>query len=571
MKLKYTFVVVFSLLLVSCSVVKKTETATAVISISDYAYIQHFHEGIRFKTTGQYDEAIRAFEQCLAVKQTDDAVYYALSQIYLGKKELAKSAECIQKAASIDPNNVWYAEELAYMYVDQKKYAQANVQFEKLIKNEPRNVEWIYSYAESLAKEGKWNEAIKALSKTEDLVGSQPELTIEKFRLYIQAKQTDKALTELVNARKKLPNDPQLLGTLVEFYFQTGNEEKGIKLLEDLVNVSPENGRAHLALADVYRQKNERSKSMEQLKLAFSCEDVDFETRMKILITLLETNKSLDESVLNLVNQLVIDNPKEAKAHSIQGDFYLRLNKEKDALNSYRKALEFDQNQYPIWNQVLLMEYQSGSFETLYQDSKKALSLFPTIPTIYLLNGVSAVQLKKYQEAIDILINGKELIVNDPSIEAELLGQIGEAYFCLNQLELGKENYKAAIAKDPQSLLLRNNYAYRLALAKIDLEYAFKLAKEISELNPNNVHFIDTKGFVCFQMGKYGQALNYFELAYTEDATDKLIIEHLGDAYFFNNETPKALELWERALKMGATNKNLQKKITNKKYYDPIF
>jgi tetratricopeptide (TPR) repeat protein len=571
MKLSYTFVVVLSLLLVGCSVVKKTETATAVISISDYAYIQHFHEGIRFKTTGQYDEAIRSFEQCLAVKQTDDAVYYALSQIYLGKKELAKSADCIQKAATIDPNNIWYAEELAYMYVDQKKYPQANVQFEKLIKNEPRNVEWMYSYAESLAKDGKWNEAIKALSKTEDLVGAQPELTIEKFRLYIQAKQTDKALNELLNARKKLPNDPQLLGTLVEFYFQTGNEVKGIALLEDLVNVSPENGRAHLALADVYRQKNDRTKSMEQLKLAFSCEDVDFETKMKILITLLETNKSLDESVLNLVNQLVIDNPKEAKAHSIQGDFYLRLNKENDALNSYRKALEFDQNQYPIWNQVLLMEYQSGSFETLYQDSKKALTLFPTIPTIYLLNGVSAVQLKKHQEAIDILKNGKELIVNDPSIEAEMLGQIGEAYFCLNQLELGKENYKAAITKDPQSLLLRNNYAYRLALAKIDLEYALKLAKEISELNPKSVHFIDTKGFVYFQMGNYSQALNYFELAYTEDATDKLIIEHLGDAYFFTNEIPKALELWERALKMGATNKNLQKKITNKKYYDPIF
>jgi tetratricopeptide (TPR) repeat protein len=571
MKLKYTFVVVFSLLLVSCSVVKKTETATAVISISDYAYIQHFHEGIRFKTTGQYDEAIRSFEQCLAVKQTDDAVYYALSQIYLGKKELAKSADCIQKAATIDPNNIWYAEELAYMYVDQKKYAQANVQFEKLIKNEPRNVEWMYSYAESLAKDGKWNEAIKALSKTEDLVGAQPELTIEKFRLYIQAKQMDKALNELLSARKKSPNDPQLLGTLVEFYFQTGNEEKGILLLEDLVKVSPENGRAHLALADVYRQKNERSKSMEQLKLAFSCEDVDFETKMKILLTLLETNKSLDESVLNLVNQLVSDNPKEAKAHSIQGDFYLRLNKENDALNSYRKALEFDQNQYPIWNQVLLMEYQSGSFETLYQDSKKALTLFPTIPTIYLLNGVSAVQLKKYQEAIEVLKNGKELIVNDPSIEAEMLGQIGEAYFCLNQLELGKENYKAAITKDPQSLLLLNNYAYRLALAKIDLEYALKLAKEISELNPKSVHFIDTKGFVYFQMGNYSQALNYFELAYTEGARDKLIIEHLGDAYFFTNEIPKALEFWERALKMGATNKNLQKKITNKKYYDPIF
>ncbi|MBP6090083.1 MAG: tetratricopeptide repeat protein [Crocinitomicaceae bacterium] len=563
--------IICALLLVSCGTVKKNAPASVVVSAADYGYIQHFHEGIRYKTTGQFDEAIRAFEQCLAIKQTDDAVYYALSQIYLGKKELAKSADCIQKAAKIDPTNIWYAEELAYMFVEQKKYAEANVQFEKLIKNEPRNVEWMYSYAESLAKDGKWNDAIKALTKTEDLVGAQPELTIEKFRLYIQAKQTDKALNELLSARKKSPNDPQLLGTLVEFYFQTGNEEKGILLLEDLVKVSPENGRAHLALADIYRQKNERTKSMEQLKLAFSCEDVDFEMKMKILITLLETAKTIDQSVMSLVDQLVINNPTQAKAHSIQGDFYLRQNKENEALYAYKKALEFDQNQYPIWNQVLLMEYQSGAFEILYNDSKKCLELFPTIPTIYLLNGVSAVQLKKHQEAIDILKVGKESVVNDPSIEAEMLGQIGEAYFCLNQVELGKENYKAAIAKDPQSLLLRNNYAYRLALAKIDLEYAYKLAKEISEMNPKSVHFIDTKGFVLFQMGNFTQALNLFELAYTEDATDKLINEHLGDAYFFDGDIPKAVEMWERALKMGATNKNLPKKITNKKYYDPIF
>jgi tetratricopeptide (TPR) repeat protein len=72
-------------------------------------------------------------------------------------------------------------------------------------------------------------------------------------------------------------------------------------------------------------------------------------------------------------------------------------------------------------------------------------------------------------------------------------------------------------------------------------------------------------------MGNFTQALNLFELAYTEDATDKLINEHLGDAYFFDGDIPKAVEMWERALKMGATNKNLPKKITNKKYYDPIF
>jgi tetratricopeptide (TPR) repeat protein len=363
----FSFVTLF---VVGCGTVKKTAPIKSEFSSANYAYIQNFHEGIRYKTKGQYEEAIQSFDKCLVVKQTDDAVYYALSQIYLRKKDLIKSVEYIQKAAKLDPSNRWYTEELAYLLMDEKKYAESAIQFEKLIKSEPRNVEWIYSYAECLSKSGKYNEAIKALGKTEELVGFQPELSIEKSRLYVQAKQPEKAINELISARKLAPKEPQLLGTLVELYFQTGNDQKGVSFLEDLVKVSPENGRAHLALADIYRQKGDRVKSMEQLKLAFICEDVDFESKMRLLVTLLETSKKVDESMMNLVNDFVKIHPNKAKLFSIQGDFYLRLNQEQEALNSYKKALELDQNQYLIWNQVLLMEYQTGKFEDLYSKSE---------------------------------------------------------------------------------------------------------------------------------------------------------------------------------------------------------
>ena len=157
------------------------------------------------------------------------------------------------------------------------------------------------------------------------------------------------------------------------------------------------------------------------MKAAFSCEDVDLDTKMKILIGIYDKSPKIDPEVFDLVDALVAQYPTEAKSHSIKGDYLLRAEKVLEALLSYREALTYDKNQYPIWNQVLLMEYQEGKFDWLYEDSKTCLEYFPSIPSVYLLSGVSAVQLKKYAEAIATLEMGKELVVGDKALEAEIL------------------------------------------------------------------------------------------------------------------------------------------------------
>lgn len=569
MRLYPLYCLIFSLVLFSCgTTTKKPPTG---FSSADYPYIEKFHEGVRLKTRGQVNEAITAFEQCLLIKQDDDAVYYALSELHLIKNDRAKSAEYIEKAANLDPKNIWYVQELAYMYFEQGKFDIAADHFEKLVEHEPRNVEWLYGYAESLVKAGRPAEAVKALTKTEEQVGIHPELTIEKFKLYVQIKQADKGIQEILEARKLFPNDAQLIATLVDYYFQNGEEAKAIQMLEDLVKVSPENGRAHLVLSDVYRQKGQQAKAYEELKKAFASEDVDLDTKMKILINIHETSRKIDPEAVELMEMVVSQYPNDAKSHSIRGDYMLNLQNDEEALKSYRKALEFDKKEFPIWNQVLIMEYQAEKFEELYIDSKLCLEYFPTVSTIYLLNGVAAVQLKKNDEAIEVLQTGIELAGNDLAIQSEMYGQLGEAYFNKGNVTKGVENYEIAVKKDPQSLLIKNNFAYRLALSKHDTEKAMKLIDEVLKNSDNTPHFIDTKGFVLFQQGKYSEALSLFENAYGIQPSDKLIVEHLGDAYSKTNKKDKAVEMWRKAKELGSTNKNLDKKIETKEYYEPVY
>jgi tetratricopeptide (TPR) repeat protein len=566
-----TVIALFLIISSGCKVSKEKTPQNKGVSSSDFPYIQQFHEGVRMKTRGQLNEAILAFEECTRLKENDDASYYALSQLYLMNGDPVRSQTCITKAAEIDPSNIWYTQELAYMYFKNGNFDESVRYFEKLLKNQPGNVEWLYSYAECLVKAGRIPDAIKALDRTEERMGIIPDLTIQKFRLYIQLKQEEKAVQEITKARKMHPNDGQLLGTLVDYYFQTGQNTKAIGMLEEMVKVDPENGRAQLALADVYRSQGKKKEAYNSLKMAFASDDLDIDTKMKILISINENPTPVDPEVLELLDLMITKYPSEAKSYSIKGDFMLRAGKNEEALNAFKTALVHDQNQYPIWNQVLIMEYEKNDYPALFEDSKTCLTLFPTAPMVFLLNGLSANQLDKHTEAIESLETGKELVINDVALESEFYGQLGEAYFGVKNLQKGRENYEKAIQTDPKSAAIKNNFAYRLAVSSFELELALTLIDEALTLRPENANFHDTKGFILFQQGKFNEALLSFQKADMLEPSNKIFVEHLGDGYAKLGDVSKAVDYWKKAKELGSKNKNIDKKIEKKQYFDPNY
>jgi tetratricopeptide (TPR) repeat protein len=168
------------------------------------------------------------------------------------------------------------------------------------------------------------------------------------------------------------------------------------------------------------------------------------------------------------------------------------------------------------------------------------------------------------KEALDLLLNNAEL-------EAEIYGQLGEANFGLNDIENGKIFYEKAIEKQPTSLILKNNFAYRLTLQTTELEKAEKLIDEVLLIAPNQGRFLDTKGWILFVKEKYVLAEEYFNQANSFLPNDGLIIEHLGDCAYKLGQKERAIEFWLHAKEMKSTNLILDKKIQNKVYYDPIY
>ena len=54
-------------------------------------------------------------------------------------------------------------------------------------------------------------------------------------------------------------------------------------MLKELVLADPNNGRAHIALSDIYKKEGNNEESFQELILGFKSKDVTLDTKIKIL------------------------------------------------------------------------------------------------------------------------------------------------------------------------------------------------------------------------------------------------------------------------------------------------
>lgn len=553
----------------SCGTEKKVTEKTN--SAEDLTYIEAFHNAIRYKIKGQYENAILAFDSCLRLRPTDDAAAFGLSQSYLLVNNVSKAAEYTQLASKLDPNNIWYTQELGYMYYNQGKFDQAELCFAKMVKAQPTNIDWLFGHADILKRLGRQADAIASLNKMEDQLGVLPDLSIQKFELYLSLKQEEKAINEINKAREVYPDELSLIGTMVDYYFSKREINKAQAMLVELVKADPSNARANLALGDLYYRQLNKPEAYRYFKAAFLGTGVELDTKMSVILEMYEKQVVIDKELLELADILIASYPESAKTHSVKGDLLLQNGNKQEALVSYKNALKYEESKFPIWNQVLILEYELLKFEDLYKDARACSALFPTISSVQLLYTIACVQLDRFQEAIDAADLGKDVVVNDPVTEAEFYAQKGDALFSLKKYGEGKAAYERAIAINSTNLLTKNNYAMRLALANMDLDIALKTIDEVLAKSGNQAIYIDTKGFVLFQKGKYKDALSEFTKADTLDPDNKSYVEHMGDAFSKLGDSVKALEFWKKAQTLGSKNKSLPKKIQTKTYVAPEY
>ena len=559
-----------SLILVLVFFACETDRVVSQVAHSP-TYISSFHAGVRHKLNGEITQAITKFTTCLNDDQNDDAVHYALYQIYSEKDELQLALIHIKWALKIDPSNKHYKLELANSYSATGGYKKAAILLEELIKKDLQNTALYDQAVYNWGKANKIKKAITLLNKLEYNIGLDPQILLQKAALFEMIKDNKTALSLLLLANKQFPGEPIILNTLLDFYMSRGNDSEGILVLKELLNADPSDAYALILLAEIQYSNGEINEALANFKKAIKEEGLTIDQRMDILIRLQKEKDINLIELSDLIDFMVNAYPKEAKAHAIKGDHYFKLKQPLIAIESYKNAVNCDPNLYQIWTQIISLEYENEQWDSLYVDSEKSLTYFPTQPLVYFFCGVAANKLSFFNKAMEHLSAGLDFLVNDVSLEAEINSQLGISYFGLKQKELGFQKFEKSLQLAPRNNIMIQTFAIQLARNQIDFPKANKLVDNLLLLDNGDAKSLSTKGRILFYENKYPESLEFLLRALKLLENDGVINDYLGDTYYFLGQISKASDFWSKAKLLGSKNNYLDQKINTKTYHEGFY
>lgn len=561
----------------SCGAGKKTvqNTPTGRTELTekeklDFAYL--FYDAEKDKLLGNFSLAQEKFQQALRIDPRSAATHFELSQIYFQSGNLEMAELSGKQAIKFDDSNKWYKLALADIYEQLGKFSEVASLMEDLLNYEPDNLDYLFGLGSVQAQQGDFGASVKTFDRIEAITGLTEDLALQKKNMYMQMGKTDKAIEEIRKLMELNPEEAGYHGFIAEIYEATNQPEKALAEYNELLRLDPDNAGAHFSLAEFYRRQGDKEKSFEELKTAFQNPEGSIELKLQVLSSYYDITSqypSLKPQAMQLCEILIDAHPDDPRGRAVYGDFLLRDNKMKEALEQYKLVLEADKSSYNVWNQVLNIEASLENYQELFDLSTEAMELFPYQPGVFLFNGIAAMQLKQYDKAVAALKDGASVTIGNSELSSQFYASLGDSYQYLSKFSESNEAYEKALKFDESNTYVLNNYAYYLSLRGDNLERAKEMSMKCNELQPGNPSFLDTYAWILFKMNDFDGASAWIDKAINAGGISSgTIMEHKGDILFKQGKTSDALDFWKRAMELGDTSEKLKEKVNQKKYID---
>lgn len=541
----------------------------------------YFTEGEKFFILEDYAKALLYYQRTLEISPENATVHYKIAEVLAQSNkpdDLLKASISVENAIKLEKKNKYFYLLAANIYNSMTAYDKAAATYEAMIREVKGTEEYLYELAAVYQYGRKFDESIKTYNRAEALLGINEVSSIQKLRIYLELGKTKEGIAEGEKLIQAFPGEDRLIMGFAEALSQKGMRAEAISYLEKYIASTPDAGSVAMLLAGLYRDNNQEAKARPLLLKLFDNNNIEIGSKLIILGSYngeLNQNKvkgtpdpDKEAFALSLFEKLKAGNPNDPNMHIIGGDLYLSTGKNKEALSEYLKAVESDDVNFEVWENLLYLEVQANQYDNAISHSEKALEMFPNQGMLHYFNGLANLQKRNYDEAIFALEQAKKLSSKNPNLVAELNGMLGDAYNATKAYDKSDKAYDDALLADPNNNTVLNNYSYYLALRKFNLEKAEKMSSLLVKNNPDNPTFLDTYAWVLYARQKYKEARKIIERAIVTGNANATHFEHYGDILFQLGDVTGAVQQWEKARGLNANSETLNKKIANRKIYE---
>jgi len=538
----------------------------------DIAAAQVFLDAIKLEIVdGNPEAAIGQLQTCLVLQPTNAPAMYRLARLYLETGRTEEAIGQIEKAIALEPGNIWYR--LLYIDVLEQKhlYDKAAKELSSLISIKPEELDYYVALSRMYLLANKPLNAIRTLNEIETKIGVSEAVSVQKKNIYMVMKKQDKAVGEIEKLSAAFPDNTEYLRLLAEIYVVTNQENKVFEVYRKIADKDPTDGTAQLILADYYSRWKMPDKALEKALLAFHDPELGIENKISyMMMTYVNTNmvEEKKDELLNLIEIVFAIHPKDLRTYAFRADIYSILKEDEKALDDYKKALEGEKKNILLWQKVITAEVAANHYESALKYALEAVEYFPGTPELYLYLGLCYNRLSQYRKSTEQLKIGLNYLVDNKNLEFETYSLLGESYNSLKEYENSDLYFEKALKIDSMDASLLNNYAFYLSLRKEHLSKAKSLSERSLKIVPENANYLDTYGWILYQMSDYTEAENYLKKALDKKPWDPEVLEHYGDVLFKLGKVDEAVMHWEKAKSKGSVSELIDKKITGRQLYE---
>jgi tetratricopeptide (TPR) repeat protein len=544
-------------------------------SVSDASLYDHFFlDAMIQRQKGNNDAAFDLLRRCLQIKPDASEAHYYIAQYYAGLKNDSLSLAHIKRAAELNPDNETFMETLAQIYIRQQKISDAIAVVERLYDRDKNREDLLEMLFQLYQQDGDYKKAVSVLDRIEMIDGKSELLSVAKSEMYTKMGDKKAAIAEMEALARQYPNDLNYLAMYGDMLMVNGQEKKGLKTFNHILGQEPDNSRVLMSLRTYYLAHSDQAMADSLTTRILLSRNTSQQDKIHLIRQEVQASENADGDstrVLNLFRRM--NNLQPSADMLILQATYMNLKQmPKDSINAVLgHVLDIAPDNAAARLQLVANAWETDSMNTVVSLCQGGRQYNPDEMAFYYYQGIAYYKQEKLDEALSAFQNGIGVIneESNPAIVSDFYAVMGDILHQKGQPQAAYAAYDSCLVWKDDNIGCLNNYAYYLSEEGEQLDKAEQMSYKTIKAEPKNATYLDTYAWILFMQQRYSEAKVYIEQALQnkDDSLDNAVIfEHAGDIYACCNDSDKALEYWEQALKGAPEKQILIRKIKLKKY-----
>ncbi len=508
---------------------------------------------------GEAEEALAAFERVLNIDPGEVDLATRVAYLLTQQGDYPRAIDILKDAIKAQPKEPGPYLQLAYIYAKYLRKMDPAIKYaQEAIALDPADIDGYQRLAEVQLTAGNRKAAVKTLDRAAKVETNDPSFWTQLGKLYLallaqgeanpKPEELQKVNGVFRHAIQLAPGDASVLKDAADYFAASQQVQEAIPLYLRVLELQPNDANAREKLATGFMLTNQRGKAIELLQEIIQQHPEKYQTYELLGRVLEEEAKSLVEA--NKLDQAKADFAKAAA--------------------NYEQSLLINPAQpddYVHLAELLLFNLRDAN--RAVKILQEARGRFPTTPQLTYLLAVAMREAGKVQQSVatfaealhEAQVQGQEIT------DGRFYFEYGAAAERAGLYDKAAELFQHSIDADPANAAEAYNYlGFMWAEQGTHLDEAEDYIRRALTVDPDNGAYLDSLGWVHYRRGNYEEALTeLLGAAKALKANDPVVFEHIGDTYAALNQTPKAIEYWEKALALDKTNKKLATKIAEAK------